>query len=116
MHVFFWNFDQKILLADRVEMLKSVTFQKELGSYHAKSQSNAAIAGMLADLAAQRGVSLDKAELLKAVELAKADLTCELVKEFTELQGIVGGVYARAQGNGRDDQPGDLLAVQSRVG
>jgi glycyl-tRNA synthetase beta chain len=97
---FFWDFDQKILLTDRVAMLKSVTFQKELGSYYAKTQSNSAIAGMLADLAAQRGVALDKTALVQAVELAKADLTAELVKEFTELQGIVGGVYARAQGLG----------------
>ena len=43
---------------------------------------------------------LDKAALLKAVELSKTDLTAELVKEFTELQGIVGGLYARAQGLG----------------
>jgi glycyl-tRNA synthetase beta chain len=45
-------------------------------------------------------VPLDEAALLGAVELAKADLTSELVKEFTELQGIVGGLYARAQGLG----------------
>ncbi len=51
-------------------------------------------------LSAERGVKLDKAALLTAVRLAKADLTAELVKEFTELQGIVGGLYARAQGLG----------------
>jgi glycyl-tRNA synthetase beta chain len=45
-------------------------------------------------------VKLDKAALLSAVRLAKTDLTTELVKEFTELQGIVGGLYARAQGLG----------------
>jgi glycyl-tRNA synthetase beta chain len=97
---FFWDFDQKIPLVDRVEMLKSVTFQKDLGSYYAKTQSNAIIAGMLADLETFRGETLDKSALLKAVELSKADLTAELVKEFTELQGIVGGLYARAQGLG----------------
>ena len=43
---------------------------------------------------------LDEAALLKATELAKTDLTTELVKEFTELQGIIGGLYARAQGHG----------------
>jgi glycyl-tRNA synthetase beta chain len=97
---FFWDFDQKIPLVDRVEMLKSVTFQKDLGSYYAKTEANAIIAGMLADLVVFRGVGLDKSALLKAVRLAKTDLTAELVKEFTELQGVVGGLYARAQGLG----------------
>jgi glycyl-tRNA synthetase beta chain len=96
---FFWDFDQKIPLTDRVELLRSVTFQKELGSYYAKTESNLATAGMLADLAMIRGTKLDKSALLKAVELAKTDLTAELVKEFTELQGIVGGLYANAQGH-----------------
>ncbi len=97
---FFWNFDQRIPLIDRVEMLKSVTFQKNLGSYSAKTEANARIAGMLADHAISRRVTVDKALLLNAVELAKTDLTAELVKEFTELQGIVGGLYAEAQGLG----------------
>ena len=97
---FFWNYDQKIKLDDRVEMLKSVTFQKDLGSYHAKTEANVRLAEKLADVIARVGVSHDKAELLKAVRLAKTDLTAELVKEFTELQGIVGGLYARAQGHG----------------
>jgi glycyl-tRNA synthetase beta chain len=97
---FFWDSDQKIPLVDRVEMLKSVTFQRDLGSYYAKTRSNAIIAGMLADLETFRGETLDKSALLNAVELSKADLTAELVKEFTELQGIVGGLYARAQGLG----------------
>jgi glycyl-tRNA synthetase beta chain len=97
---FFWDFDQRIPLVDRVEMLKSVTFQKELGSYYAKTESNAATAGMLADLAILHGAKLDKAALLNAVRLAKTDLTTELVKEFTELQGIIGGLYASAQGLG----------------
>src|SRR5271167_4709962 len=81
-------------------MLKSVTFQKDLGSYYAKTQANAIIAGMLADLETFQGATVDKSALLKAVEVSKADLTAELVKEFTELQGIVGGLYARAQGLG----------------
>ncbi len=44
--------------------------------------------------------TFDESALFKAVELAKTDLTTELVKEFTELQGIIGGLYARAQGLG----------------
>jgi glycyl-tRNA synthetase beta chain len=94
---FFWRVDQKIPLEDRVEMLRSVTFHKELGSYWDKTEANGKIAGTLADLLAERGTAVDKPALLKAVELAKTDLTTELVKEFTELQGIVGGLYARAQ-------------------
>jgi glycyl-tRNA synthetase beta chain len=97
---FFWNFDQKIPLAERVEMLRSVTFQKDLGSYYVKTEANLRIAEQLANLLAQRGVSVDKAALLTATRLAKTDLTTELVKEFTELQGVVGGLYARAQGLG----------------
>ena len=97
---FFWDVDQKIPLEDRVEMLKSVTFHKDLGSYWQKTQENRRIAESIAGLLQSRGVELDRAALLKAVELAKTDLTTELVKEFTELQGIIGGVYARAQGMG----------------
>ena len=97
---FFWNFDQKTPLVDRVESLKAVTFQKELGSYYWKTEQNLAVAGKLADAVKAAGVSFDEAALRKAVELAKTDLTAELVKEFTELQGIIGGLYARAQGLG----------------
>jgi glycyl-tRNA synthetase beta chain len=97
---FFWRVDQKIPLEDRVEMLKSVTFHKELGSYWDKTQANLRIAEKLAGLLEERGTAIDRKALLKAVELAKTDLTTELVKEFTELQGIVGGLYARAQGLG----------------
>lgn len=94
---FFWDFDQRIPLDGRVEMLQSVTFQKELGSYYDKTEANLRVAEQLAELAVARGVKLDKERLTTAVRLAKADLTTELVKEFTELQGIVGGLYARTQ-------------------
>jgi glycyl-tRNA synthetase beta chain len=97
---FFWEFDQKISLAERVETLKNVTFQKELGSYYWKTEQNLAVARGLAAVVMAAGVAFDEAVLLKAVELAKTDLTTELVKEFTELQGIIGGLYARAQGLG----------------
>ena len=97
---FFWDFDQKRHLGERVESLKNVTFQKELGSYHWKTEQNLAVARQLAASVKAAGVSFDEAALLKAVELAKTDLTTELVKEFTELQGVIGGLYARAQGLG----------------
>ncbi|MBT9329600.1 glycine--tRNA ligase subunit beta [Paracidobacterium acidisoli] len=97
---FFWTVDQKIPLKDRLEMLKAVTFHKDIGSYYEKTRKNADLAMDLAALAGSRGVSVDAKALLTAVELAKTDLTTELVKEFTELQGIVGGLYARHQGLG----------------
>ena len=92
---FFWDYDQKIPLEQRVEKLKTVTFQRDLGSYYDKTQSNLLLAKALG-----AAVALDHAALEQAVLLAKTDLTTELVKEFTELQGIVGGLYARAQGLG----------------
>jgi glycyl-tRNA synthetase beta chain len=97
---FFWDVDQKVPLVDRVESLKQVTFQKELGSYYWKTEGNLKVARELATQSEDAGVAFDERALLKAVELAKTDLTTELVKEFTELQGIIGGLYARAQGLG----------------
>jgi len=94
---FFWDMDQKTPLVDRVESLKHVTFKKELGSYHWKTMANLAVVKELSLTVKQAGVSFDEASLYRAVELAKTDLTTELVKEFTELQGKIGGLYARAQ-------------------
>jgi glycyl-tRNA synthetase beta chain len=94
---FFWDFDQKIQLADRIESLKLVTFQKELGSYYWKTEENLRVARELAEAMKEAGIAFDESALFKAIELAKTDLTTELVKEFTELQGIIGGLYARAQ-------------------
>jgi glycyl-tRNA synthetase beta chain len=95
---FFWDVDQKTPLVERVEGLKAVTFQKELGSYAWKTEQNLRVAKELAATVKAAGVVFDGEALLQAVELAKTDLTAELVKEFTELQGIIGGLYARAQG------------------
>jgi len=97
---FFWSFDQKTPLAQRVELLKAVTFQKDLGSYAIKTETNLRLAGALATMMTARGVVVDEPALLTATRLAKADLTAELVKEFTELQGVIGGLYARAEGLG----------------
>jgi glycyl-tRNA synthetase beta chain len=85
---FFWQTDQKKKLADRVEDLKLVTFQAKLGSYYEKAERTVQVVKELGgDAGAER-----------AARLAKCDLTTELVKEFTELQGVVGGLYAKAQG------------------
>jgi glycyl-tRNA synthetase beta chain len=85
---FFWETDQKKKLAARVEDLKHVTFQAKLGSYFAKTER-------MMKLAEELGGSKHD---VRAAELSKCDLTTELVKEFTELQGVVGGLYARVQG------------------
>jgi glycyl-tRNA synthetase beta chain len=98
---FFWDVDQKTPLVGRVESLKNVTFQKELGSYSWKTEQNERIAANLFELIGKGRVTPPEADfnaLKFAVHLAKTDLTTELVKEFTELQGIIGGLYARAQG------------------
>jgi len=85
---FFWETDQKKPLVDRKQDLAHVTFQAKLGSYLEKTDRTVALTAELGgDGHAQR-----------AAELLKCDLTTELVKEFTELQGVVGGLYARAQG------------------
>jgi glycyl-tRNA synthetase beta chain len=98
---FFWETDQKIPLTERVEMLKTVTFQKELGSYFWKTEGNLRAASWLAaTLEDRKFTGFNDEALFVAVRLAKADLTSELVKEFTELQGVVGGLYARSQGIG----------------
>jgi glycyl-tRNA synthetase beta chain len=95
---FFWEFDQRAPLQERVTRLEKVTFQKDLGSYAAKTERVREVAASLAGLLEARGSKLDGAALETAARLAKTDLTTELVKEFTELQGQVGGLYARAQG------------------
>ena len=95
---FFWDTDQKIPLANRVEMLKAVTFYKDLGSYAAKAERMAALAAKLCATLEKSGQRVDGGAVQQAARLAKTDLTAELVKEFTELQGIVGGLYAKAQG------------------
>src|SRR5664279_4345910 len=94
---FFWNTDQKISLRDRVEMLKSVTFQKDLGSYFDKTMRVQKLASLVSTILEDAGVAIRPGIVHKAALLSKADLTTDLVKEFTELQGIVGGLYAQAQ-------------------
>jgi glycyl-tRNA synthetase beta chain len=98
---FFWEVDQKTPLMDRRTSLMNVTFQKELGNYWTKTIQNQSILAKLQSILESKGFSgVDYSALCIAVELAKTDLTTELVKEFTELQGIIGGLYARSQGLG----------------
>src|SRR5580698_110238 len=74
---FFWTFDQKTPLAERVELLKAVTFQKDLGSYATKTETNLRLTGALATMGMARGIAVDEPALLTATRLAKADLTAE---------------------------------------
>ena len=94
---FFWETDQKKSLLDRSQMLRTVTFQKDLGSYYEKTQRVQRLCSWLCEILKQSGLTVRPGVVHKAACLAKADLTTELVKEFTELQGIVGGLYARVQ-------------------
>lgn len=85
---FFWNVDQQKKLVDRGDDLAHVTFQAKLGSYLEKTHRVVALVKEL------RG----SAHAQRAAELCKCDLTTEMVKEFTDLQGVIGGLYAKAQG------------------
>ena len=94
---FFWQTDQKKPLRERLELLRHVTFQKDLGSYYDKTIRVQRLASWLSEIVKQSGMAVRPGIVHKAACLAKTDLTTELVKEFTELQGIVGGLYARVQ-------------------
>jgi glycyl-tRNA synthetase beta chain len=94
---FFWETDQKKSLLERLDSLKNVTFQKDLGSYYDKTLRVQRLCSWLSEILKQNGVTVRPGVIHKAACLAKTDLTTELVREFTELQGIVGGLYARAQ-------------------
>ena len=94
---FFWQTDQKHTLLERTDWLRNVTFQKDLGNYFEKELRVQRVCSWLAETVLQGGLAIRPGVVHKAGFLAKTDLTTELVKEFTELQGIVGGLYARVQ-------------------
>lgn len=94
---FFWQTDQKHPLRDRVSWLRNVTFQKDLGSYYDKTMRVQRLCSWVTETLRQSGIAVRPGVVHKATCLAKTDLTTELVKEFTELQGIVGGLYAGVQ-------------------
>ena len=100
---FFWEADQKCRLADYLPKLERVTYESRLGSYRDKVERIRAIGRWLAEQWFNNGlIQAHVAEADRAAELSKCDLGTEMVREFTELQGIVGGLYARAQGE-QDD-------------
>jgi glycyl-tRNA synthetase beta chain len=96
---FFWEADQKCRLADYLPKLEKVTYESRLGSYRDKVERMRAIARWFTEQWFNLGiVQAHVADADRAAELAKCDLVTDMVKEFTELQGVVGGLYARAQG------------------
>jgi glycyl-tRNA synthetase beta chain len=94
---FFWQTDQKHPLRERTAWLKNVTFQKDLGTYYEKTKRVQRLCSWLCEIIRHGGMQVRPGIVHKAASLAKTDLTAELVKEFTELQGIVGGLYASVQ-------------------
>jgi len=94
--IFFYREDIKKPLADRVEELKGVTFQKGLGTVYDKTLRVQELSGKIAD---ELGLGEDtKGKIQRTAWLCKADLITNLVREFTELQGIIGADYARLSG------------------
>jgi len=91
--LFFWDNDLKKGLSTKG--LEKVTFFKGLGSVADKIQREEFIATTLFDM---YKIDASKEDLEKAIALAKADLMSEMVYEFTELQGLMGGYYAKEQG------------------
>ena len=97
--IFFYKEDTKKTLVQRVEDLKGVTFQKGLGNLFDKTQRIKQIAGFIGcDLKLEDETTL---KAIRTAELCKADLVTTMVREFTELQGIIGGDYAKL--NGEDE-------------
>jgi glycyl-tRNA synthetase beta chain len=94
---FFWDADRQAPLASRLDRLETLLFHKKLGSYRAKADRIEKLTRWLA--AEVWGLPPDQIEAAtKAASLAKADLATEMVREFTELQGVMGGIYVREAG------------------
>ncbi len=93
---FFWDGDRKTSLDARIDRLATILFHKKLGSYREKADRVAALAEWIAREAFQNPDGASSAA--RAGRLAKADLATDMVREFTELQGTMGGIYAREEG------------------
>jgi glycyl-tRNA synthetase beta chain len=93
---FFWEQDLKVALDDQATKLAQITFHEKLGSVADKVERVAKLARWLAEEGIVKGANADDAE--RAARLCKADLVTGMVGEFPELQGLMGGYYARAQG------------------
>ena len=94
---FFWESDRSTPLHSRMERLHTLAFHKKLGSYRDKAERIEQLASWVADDVF--GVPAAAGPAATAAKLAKADLTTEMVFEFPELQGTMGGIYARHEGH-----------------
>ncbi len=92
---FFYGEDRKTPLARRAEQLQRLNFHEKLGSYAVKTERIVALSAEICD---QLGWGSEKPQAVDAARLLKVDLATEMVKEFTSLQGIMGGIYAREEG------------------
>lgn len=88
--VFFFNEDTKTKLIDKLDNLKGMTFQKDLGTLYDKTQRIISLCDKIAD---KLNIQ-DKTDILRCAKLSKCDLSTKLVFEFTELQGFIGKDYA----------------------
>jgi glycyl-tRNA synthetase beta chain len=94
---FFWEADRKATLESRIERLSTLLFHKKLGSYKDKISRLETLARWIAkDAFGASDETANHAAL--AARLSKADLATDMVREFPELQGVMGGVYARTEG------------------
>ena len=94
---FFWNKDKTQNLVKKVSELKSMNFFKGLGTYFDKVQRMRKLGGMISD---ELMISKEKVEL--SASICKTDLTSDLVNEFPELQGLMGGYFSTYQGFDKD--------------
>jgi glycyl-tRNA synthetase beta chain len=93
---FFWDADRNVRLDERIPRLETIRFHKKLGSYREKTERVERLARWIAVDALASPEAGDAAA--RAGRLAKADLATEMVSELTELQGVMGGIYAREEG------------------
>ena len=93
---FFWQQDVKIPLDEQAKKLEQIVFHEKLGTVADKVERVAKLARWLVEEGIVKGASADDAE--RAARLAKTDLVTGMVGEFPELQGVIGGYLARAQG------------------
>ncbi len=93
---FFWDADRKVTLESRIERLGTILFHKKLGSYREKAERVSSLASWIASEAFTHSDASEPAAT--AGRLCKADLATDMVRELTELQGTMGGIYAREEG------------------
>ena len=95
---FFWKEDRKRTLQERIPDLERILFEATLGSYRLKVERVAKVAEILCGEITRLGQRVESRWVVRAAQLAKSDLTTLMVQEFPELQGVMGGLYAREDG------------------